>query len=67
MLGATADTMTYEMVHGDDRVIVALNRGDASHSPAGIPPGSYLDLMTGEAAVLPLALQARSVAILVAQ
>jgi glycosidase len=67
VLGATADTLTYEMVLGDQRVIVALNRGDSPHTPAGVPPGTYTDLMSGEQPILPLALPARSVSILVSE
>lgn len=64
VLGATADTFVYEMVHGSERVVVALNRSDVSKSPGGVPTASYTDLIEGGNATLPILLPPRSVAVL---
>lgn len=46
-LGATADTIAYELNGDGDRVIVALNRSDGDKQVSGIPSGSWTDLLSG--------------------
>ena len=61
---ATVDTLVYEMVHGSERVVVALNRSDVTKTVGGVPTSTYTDLLTGETVAPPLSLQPRSVAVL---
>jgi glycosidase len=64
LLEATADTLVYEMVHGSERVVVALNRSDVTKTIGGVPTSTYTDLLTGESVTPPLTLEPRSVAVL---
>lgn len=63
VLEATADTLVYEMVHGGERILVALNRGDVSKTP-GIPTRSYTDLIQESTVTAPIELPPRSVVVL---
>jgi glycosidase len=47
-LSVTADTWAYQMVDGGDRVVVVLNRSDATQSVSGLPSGSFTDAVSGQ-------------------
>jgi glycosidase len=64
-LGTSSDVWVYEMVDGDDRVYVALNRGDAPAPATGLPAGSYRELVADVDATAPLTVPARTANILV--
>jgi glycosidase len=64
LLEATADTLVYEMVYGEERVVVALNRADVTKTVGGVPTRSYTNLLEGESVTPPLSLAPRSVAVL---
>jgi hypothetical protein len=65
-LGATTDVMVFKMTAPGDTVFVALNRGDAAQGAVGLPAGSYVDAVTGEAVTAPLQIPPRSGLVLVA-
>lgn len=69
VLGATNDTLTYEMNGDGDRLVIALNRADFEAAAQGIPAGTYTDLITGNEVVVggPLTLAPRTVQILEAK
>jgi glycosidase len=46
-LSSGPDTMAYELKDATETVYVALNRGDAAASVAGVPAGSYKDELGG--------------------
>jgi glycosidase len=46
-LSVTADTFAYDMTYQADKVIVAVNRGDAPQMVSGIPAGAYNELLSG--------------------
>jgi glycosidase len=64
--GTSADVMTYEMSSAGDDVLVVLNRGDDSESAVGVPPGDYVDLLTGLPMTAPMQVPARGSLVLVA-
>jgi len=64
LLSVRDDTIVYEMVHGDDALVIAINRADTSNTAEGVPSGSYLELLEGTNVTAPITLPPRSVAIL---
>jgi glycosidase len=59
-LGVSHDAFVYEMNGEGGRIVVALNRGDASVPAPGLSAGSYRDLLTGNVVTAPLTLPPRS-------
>jgi hypothetical protein len=59
-LGVTTDTWVYEMQAAGDQIYVALNRSDTAQNAAGLPDGTYLDLVAGTTITLPLAIPPRT-------
>jgi len=59
-LGVTTDTWVYEMQTAGDEVYVALNRSDTAQNAAGLPDGTYLDLIAGTTVTLPLQIPPRT-------
>jgi glycosidase len=64
-LAVSADGYTYQMSTSGDRVIIALNRGDGTISAAGVPAGTWHELISDTMVTAPLQLQPRSALILV--
>jgi hypothetical protein len=64
-LGVNGDVWVYEMVDGADRVVVALNRGDAPATAAGLPAGTYRELLGDVQVTAPHPVPARTASILV--
>jgi glycosidase len=74
-LASDQDTFSYRMELAgsgdlDETVFVAINRADTSHDVGGLPDGSYLDELSGEAVTVAdgvLSVPARTLRVLVAQ
>ena len=64
-LGTGDDVAVYEMSAPGDRVLVALNRGDAAAPATGLTPGDYVDEVTGEPWRAPLSIPPRTGLVLV--
>jgi glycosidase len=65
-LWITQDAWLYQMTSGQDTVLVAINRADASASLGGLPAGTWQDLMGGaDAAGTTVDVAARGVRVLV--
>nr|HEX4312547.1 alpha-amylase family glycosyl hydrolase [Kofleriaceae bacterium] len=63
-LGVATDQYTYRMDTAGDTVFVALNRGDNSAQPPGLPSGTYVDLVHGGTVQTPISMPARSALVL---
>lgn len=61
---ATQHTLVYAMQTAGDEVYVALNRDDNAQAAAGLPAGSYDDLMTGGQVTAPLSIPPRTALVL---
>ena len=59
-LGTATDTYVYSMSMSGDEVFVALNRGDAANPAAGLPAGSYTELISGQTMTTPIQLPPRT-------
>lgn len=64
-LHAEGDVYVYRMMDRTEVVWVALNRGDGERTAAGLPPGPFRDLVSGEELTSSVSLPARSYRILV--
>ena len=65
-LGATDDTIAYEMADATETVRVVVNRSDAPQSVGGLPSGALMDLLSGASMSGPtVSVPARSALILV--
>ncbi len=66
VLGASADTITYEMAAEGQRIVIAINRGDVTRTAEAVPTASYSDLLSGSEDSLspPISLPPRSLVIL---
>jgi glycosidase len=64
-LHAEGDVYVYRMMDRSEVVWVALNRGDATRSAAGLPAGSFRDLRSGDTVEAGVELAPRSYRILV--
>ncbi|MEZ4399562.1 MAG: alpha-amylase family glycosyl hydrolase [Kofleriaceae bacterium] len=65
VLGGSADVLAYEMRAPGDAVAILLNRSDAPQPSAGVAPGDYDELLTGQAVRLPMAVPPRTAMVLV--
>jgi glycosidase len=63
-LGTTGDVYVYKMTTNGDAVFVVLNRGDDAEAAGGLPPGNYVDLITGAPITAPLQAPARTAVLL---
>ena len=59
-LGVTGDVWTYKMAMSGDTVYVALNRSDSPQDAAGLPSGTYTDLISGSQVTVPLQIPPRT-------
>jgi len=66
-LSTTFDTFVYEMIGAGDDVYVALNRGDSAQPAGGLPPGQYVDAITGDTLQTPISIPPRSGLVLTAK
>ncbi len=64
MLGVTSEIYVYKMTAPGDTVFVALNRSDSAQQAIGLPPGEYVDLVSGALVHAPLAVAPRSALVL---
>jgi hypothetical protein len=66
-LSVTTDAFVYEMVGAGDDVFVALNRGDGAQPAGGLPPGTYVDALTGDTLQTPISIPPRTGLVLTAK
>lgn len=66
-LGSTQDQLTYKIEASGDTVYVALNRGDGTGQPPNLPPGTYVDLVSGKTVNTPITMNPRSALVLAEQ
>lgn len=64
-LAVTHDVYVYEMAAFGDRVVVALNRGDAPNAAPNVPAGAWRDLLADAVVASPPVVPARGALVLV--
>jgi len=66
-LSVGGDTFVYEMVSAGDDVFVAINRGDGAQPATNLPPGDYVDALTGDTLKTPISIPPRTGLVLTAK